>query len=316
MISNIEAGANALLQHLDSSPDWQWESHILSELADNRLVTQYLIRTANKDHAPATIETVGKFYADGAMGLNCYNAMTSIHGLLATRKNSPLAIPEPIFYSPDIKLLALNWIGHRPYSDLIHSRNYKHYLRLAGKALAYLHQLPTEYGEIKSLDDHLSELMTPHPHVLAEELPGQAARIGGIIDRLREIDQALAQNTIAVPLHRDFHLRQLFCDGKKVWLIDWDMYGLGDPVLDVGNFLVYLATRIPAKSKSAGAAFLEGYRSLMPNVMESSINFYQALTYLRLACKAYRLQLQGWELRVDQYLAQSEHHLSMGNNGR
>ncbi|NOT13670.1 MAG: aminoglycoside phosphotransferase family protein [Methylococcaceae bacterium] len=313
MIASIEAGAESLFQHMASSPDWQWESKILSETPGHRLVTHYLIRTTNEKHRSNIIETVGKFYEDDAMGVHCYNTMCAIHGLLATRVNPPLAIPEPIFYSPDNKLLTLKWVDHRPYSELINSRYYKHYLRLVGKALAYFHHLPMEYGQFKNIDDHLRELIMPHPLALAELLPRQAIRIQRIVHRLCEIEQRLVQHTISVPIHRDFHLRQLFCDGRKVWLIDWDMYGLGDPALDVGNFLVYLATRIPAKSKSAGAAFLEGYQSLMPNVSEANIRLYEALTYLRLACKAYRLQLQDWEIRAEEYLTQSENKLLMEN---
>jgi aminoglycoside phosphotransferase (APT) family kinase protein len=89
------------------------------------------------------------------------------------------------------------------------------------------------------------------------------------------------------------------------------MYALGDPALDVGNFLVYLRVKIPTQSLSAGAAFLQGYRSLMPEVGEANINLYQALTYLRLACKAFRLKQKDWENRVDKLLTECEMRLSL-----
>lgn len=313
MIGDIEAGAEKLLKHLGPSPGWQWESKVLSETLGSRLVIQYSFHSVTGKHRSNVIETVGKFYANVATGEHCYNTMNSIHGLLAKQEDSSLAIPEPIFYSRENKLLALKWVGYRSYRELIDSRNYRHYLRMAGKALAQLHLLPVDYGQVKSIEDHLSELITPHPLRLAEMIPEFAIRIHIIVDKLRQIESSLISKPSPVSLHRDFHLGQLFWDGRKVWLIDWDMFGLGDPATDVGNFLVYLATRIPAKSKPAGAAFLEGYQLLMPNVSEANIRLYEGLTYLRLACKAYRLQLQDWEIRVDQYLTQSENKLSLEN---
>lgn len=313
MIGNIEAGAEVLLKHLGSSQGWQWESKVLSETPGSRMVIHYLFRAVTEKHRLNVIETVGKFYANVATGEHCYNTMNSIFGLLAKLENSPLAIPEPILYSRENKFLTLKWVGYRSYRELINSRNYRYYLRKAGKALAQLHQLPVDYGQVKTIDDHLSELISPHPLRLAELIPKLAVRIHAIVDKLRQIERCLVSQPRPVSLHRDFHLGQLFWDGRKVWLIDWDMYGLGDPALDVGNFLVYLDTRIPAKSKSAGAAFLEGYQLLKPNVGEANIKLYEGLTYLRLACKAYRLQLQDWDIRVEQYLTQSENKLSLGN---
>jgi thiamine kinase-like enzyme len=237
--------------------------------------------------------------------------MKSLHDELAKRENAPLAIPKPLFYSAENRLLMLKWIGYRSFVELINSRCYQHYLRLAGKALALLHQLPPVYGQVKTLDDHLSELIMPHPLALVGQLSEQGGRVKIIVDKLCDAGNRLQPQFGPVPLHRDFHLRQLFCGKRKVWLIDWDMYALGDPALDVGNFLVYLRVKIPTQSLSAGAAFLQGYRSLMPEVGEANINLYQALTYLRLACKAFRLKQKDWENRVDKLLTECEMRLSL-----
>lgn len=311
MISNIASGAEVLIKHLELKPTCQWESEVLSETPGLRLVTRYTFRGASENRKAKNVESVGKFYADQATGEHCYRAMDNIYQLLKKHNNSPLAIPEPIFYSYDNQLLSLKWVGYRPYSELINNRNYKHYLRLVGRALAYFHQLPVDYGKVKTLQDHLDELITPHPAQVSEAIPEFTLRIRAIIHKLYKNDLTLVIPFTPAPLHRDFHLRQLFCDNNKLWVIDWDMYGLGDPALDVGNFLVYLATRIPAKADKASSAFLEGYRSLNPNLGAANINQYKAFTYLRLACKAFRLQGLGWESRVDLMLARSEHQLGI-----
>lgn len=301
MIARIEAGAESHLSHLQPGSDWRWEAKTLSETPGYRLVTQYRFHPVHKQDHPDAIETVGKFYADTKTGEHCFHAMQTIHTLLLEYQDAPLAIPEPIFYSAENQLLSLKWVGYQPYPELIDSADYHHYLHLAGKALAYLHRLPVRYGQEKNMADHLAELITPHPLTMAENLPLQAKRLETIVAALLHLECQFVSQYSPTPLHRDFHLRQLFYGDGKVWLIDWDMYELGDPALDVGNFLVYLATRLPEKSVSAGDAFLEGYRTLMPT-QDQNINLYQVMTYLRLACKAYRLQHLDWENRVDQYL--------------
>ncbi len=308
MIASIEAGAESLLSHFQLDSNWHWESEILCETPGCRLVTHYRFHPVREQSHPSAFETVGKFYSDAKTGEHCYHAMNAIHALLASDKNAPLAIPEPLFYSSEYKLLSLKWVEHQPYADLISSPDYQRYLRLVGKALAYLHRLPVAYGQEKNMDDHLAELITPHPLTMASSLPLFAKRLHSIVNSLRHLERQFVPKFSPLPLHRDFHLRQLFCDKDKVWLIDWDMYGLGDPALDVGNFLVYLETRFPEKSTLAGNAFLEGYHSLMPT-QTPNINLYRVLTYLRLACKAYRLQHLDWVNRADQFLTKCENLL-------
>lgn len=306
MIGTLESGANALLTHLDPKPDWQWESKVLSETPGIRLVAHYRFRGLLEDSSARIHESVGKFFADEPMGAHCFKTMKAVHQALKGETHPPLAIPEPLFYDRENKFLSLQWIGYRPYPELMDTRNYRHYLRMAGRALAYLHRLPVDYGEEKTFEDHLTDLMTPHPLRLAESIPELGARILTIVEKIRHFERNGACNQRPVPLHRDFHLRQLFCDSRKVWVIDWDMYSRGDPALDIGNFLVYLETKLPDTSTPAKKAFLEGYRALIPALQWPNIRMYQALTYLRLACKAYRLQQSGWEDRAGRFLAECE----------
>lgn len=306
MIGTIESGANALLTRLDPKPVWQWESKVLSETPGHRLVAHYRFRGLVEDRSARINESVGKFFADEQMGDHCFKTMNAIYQALKNEENPPLAIPEPLFYDRENKFLSLQWIGYRPYPELMNVRNYKHYLRMAGRSLAFLHRLPVDYGEVKTLENHLNDLITPHPLRLAELIPELAMRIRTCVDIICHLDSSSTDKQTAVPLHRDFHLRQLFCDSRKVWVIDWDMYSRGDPALDIGNFLVYLETKLADKSTPAKKAFLDGYCTLIPAIQWPNIRKYQALTYLRLACKTFRLQQAGWQDRTVRFLTACE----------
>lgn len=309
MITRIESGAQSMLNYLGDAHLWHWRHIVISETPGQRLVAQYVFQPDLSEKNAEAIETVGKFYADTDTGQHCYQAMRSVHAHLTQHQNAPLAIPKPLFYDQNNRLLILNWVSGEPFFDLLTNPQFEQYFWLAGKALAFLHNLPMNFGEVKTLDDNIAELITPHPSMLAQKLPEQNERIAAIIRRLQIVDSQLG--TIKpVPLHRDFHLRQLFYEQDKLWLIDWDMYALGNPALDIGNFITYLETKIPTQANTAIAAFLEGYQVLRPDISARNVRLYQAFTYLRLACKAYRLQAEDWGKRIDHYLATCERLLA------
>ena len=41
-------------------------------------------------------------------------------------------------------------------------------------------------------------------------------------------------------IHRDFYSAQVIADGERLWLIDFDLYCIGDPGLDIGNFQAHM----------------------------------------------------------------------------
>ena len=149
--------------------------------------------------------------------------------------------------------------------------------------------------------------MRPHPLALAEREPEFRPAIEAILAAVR----AAANGSVpAAPLHRDFHLRQIFFEPGRTWLIDLDLFGLGDPALDVGNFTVYLKTHLLQSAvPSAIQAFLTGYFDSGSNAADDMLRVrvpaYQALTYLRMACKHYRLQQVSWRDKVRRYLRDS-----------
>lgn len=305
MKASIDSGAQSMLNYFGDKHTWQWQHKVISETPGQRVVAHYLFKPDSTNQNLEAIETVGKFYANADIGQHCYHAMRGINGQLSQYKNAPLAIPEPLFFDQQNQLLVLKWVSSQAFFDLLAKPGFEHYFLLAGKALAYLHNLPALFGETKTLADHITELMTPHPLMLAHKLPKQAERINTILNNLLALETQYGITT-PVPLHRDFHLRQLFYEHDKLWLIDWDMYALGDPALDVGNFITYLETKIPTQSNPAIAAFLEGYQTIRPDLCTANIRLYQAFTYLRLACKAYRLKVEESDKRIEQNITKCE----------
>jgi hypothetical protein len=88
-------------------------------------------------------------------------------------------------------------------------------------------------------------------------------------------------------IHRDFYPDQVLIDGERTTLLDLDLFALGDPALDVGNFsahLVEMALREHADARRYAPleeAFEDRYAVLAPGVSRSSIRTYRLLTLAR-----------------------------------
>jgi len=106
----------------------------------------------------------------------------------------------------------------------------------------------------------------------------------------RRVFEALAEGSCgSVPLHRDFHDKQVFIDAAgRAGILDFDTMALGEPALDVANMLVHLELRAlqhrcsPEAAGQAAEAFMEAYRPEAP--VRQRLAAYEAATRLRLAC--------------------------------
>jgi aminoglycoside phosphotransferase (APT) family kinase protein len=296
MSLSLERGAAAALQVLRRAGA-RWQSRLLDTPNGERLVAEISLEGA----APV----IAKCYADDT-GARTQRVMAAVTAALAQREDAVLAAPAALGYDAERRCLVQSRACGTPFLELAGTGDFLPALRLAGRALADLHGLPLAQGEAKRLADHVAELMHPHPRELARRLPAEGARIDALLAALEAAELRLAVAVEPRPLHRDFHLRQLFLDGPRVWLIDWDLFARGDPALDVGNFLMYLETRLDADVQVCIEAFLDGYFSRAADDIYPRIALYKALNYLRRACKHGRLAQPGWAGKAGQMLERAE----------
>jgi aminoglycoside phosphotransferase (APT) family kinase protein len=303
-VLDTDIGQTLLREHLADRTDAPWRVTRLNPPDAPRRVLAY-----TPGASPGAPQYVGKYY-DDASGEHAYRAMQFVRtALLKQDAACTLATPAALLYSGEQQFLGQSMAPGVLYSDLISSEHFDRFLRQAGCALADLHALPTaaaaRFCRLSSVDDHLVDLIHPHPLVLAEREPEFRAPIEALLAAIRT---RAHDGFTPAPLHRDFHLRQMFHTPGKTWLIDWDLFGLGDPALDVGNFTVYLRTHLlQAAAPSAMQAFLSGYFDKCGDcgALLARVPVYQALTYLRMACKHYRLQQVSWREKTRRYLMES-----------
>jgi thiamine kinase-like enzyme len=67
-------------------------------------------------------------------------------------------------------------------------------------------------------------------------LPPDFEWITGILDTIEDAMQRDAPRHVAC--HNDYLSENFLDDGKKIWIIDWEYGGVGDPYFDLGDFAV------------------------------------------------------------------------------
>jgi aminoglycoside phosphotransferase (APT) family kinase protein len=313
MVTNVAQGAEVLLNFIQpgGSNELRAESAVLERSLYGRLVVLYELYHADCPEGSDPFQTlIGKFYKD-RMGHHAFQVMSELCDVLSQQTLcASFAVPRALLYDPYLRFLLQERVTGVPYRGLVGRVDFDQHLRRAGSAMASLHSLRLNSGRTTSILHHLSELMDPHPFELAEQLPEFRGMVEGILQTLFKLEDGWKHEVESSPIHRDFHLRQLFYGDDRVWIIDWDLFAKGDPALDIGNLLVYLKTHLAYNDLRSIESVLEGYFASGASAVLKRIPLYEALTYLRLACKRFQLKSPRWHDHVRNMLYASEQCLS------
>lgn len=202
-----------------------------------------------------------------------------------TALDAALVVPEVVGSLPEIGLwLQRELPGASCCPQLRRGADRQLAVRLAD-ALACLHEMPVATLRRWSVADEL--------RVLAERLanarrdrPDLAARIDAVLSACHHHGARLP-STPLTGVHRDFHPGQVLIDGERLVLLDFDLYAVGDPALDVGNFIAHLTELALRRYHLADAleplqlAFLARYRRRRPMVSRAAIAGWTALGLAR-----------------------------------
>ena len=147
---------------------------------------------------------------------------------------------------------------------------------------------------------HRAGIVTRRSHTIVNEIAILREKLGELAltrpDRAPRLRRALegcerlaALLPMVVPrgIHRDFYADQVLADGRRLYLLDFDLYCQGDPALDAGNFLGHLTELAlrrfgdPAALSDVEAAFEERFVELSGTSTQAAVRAYATLTIVR-----------------------------------
>jgi hypothetical protein len=196
-----------------------------------------------------------------------------------------ISVPEPIGTIPEFRMWLQRKVPGRLATDLLDTvAGVDVAVRLA-EAAHKLHQVRIELDATHSMQDELT--------ILRERLPSAAHGDPHLHHRIEEILRACDQ--LAAPhwpnpmrtIHRDFYTDQAIVDGRRVYLLDFDLCCRADPALDLGNLLGHITEQsLRTQGTSAGlrhveAAALERFVELSGEQHRPAVDVYTTLTLVR-----------------------------------
>jgi thiamine kinase-like enzyme len=101
-----------------------------------------------------------------------------------------------------------------------------------GAALRRLHDGPALPGRFDSFRVVEAYRATAHEHGVA---------VPSAYERAKELADQIERRRCGAPLrpcHNDLLNANFIDDGSRLWLVDWEYAGMGDPFFDLGNFAV------------------------------------------------------------------------------
>lgn len=201
------------------------------------------------------------------------------------RGDDGLGIPEPVAHVAELALLLqteapgdclYEWLP-TPTEGAAAARN-------AGRFLGRLHGLDLRGAKVLRTGYEVSKLGV-YRDGLGDALPAVADRVARLTSEVLRALVAIEGGPL-VPTHGDFQPKNIYVDGDRVTVIDWDRGALGNAGRDLGHFLGQCLTMSYVKSGSFEAvrpwneAFLEGYGASAPSGWEEAVGPYVARTIL------------------------------------
>jgi aminoglycoside phosphotransferase (APT) family kinase protein len=235
----------------------------------------------------ASIETVvGKVRGKGAdtrtYGLSC----TLWRNGFGEDSPDGVSIPRPLGVLPDLKMwLQVKVPGTAATSLGTDERGVELGERIA-RAIRKLHCHPAPAPPLHTTDDEL-RILRERLQLTAAALPHYAPRLHAIVERCARIARTLPR-VEPRGIHRDFYADQVLVHDQRAYLLDLDLYALGDPALDIGNFLGHTVEYSLRVFGDAGpltpfeAAMKRCFLSLDATVSAAAIEIYKTLTLARL----------------------------------
>ncbi|OKH50023.1 phosphotransferase family protein [Phormidium tenue] len=162
------------------------------------------------------------------------------------------SIPEPLGLVPDWHMTLQRKVPGIPATQLLPTEQGIALAQRIATLAHKLHHTPVTTAKTHTLADELAILRDRLPQV-AERHPPWATRIEHVLaacDRLvTQFSPPLSHPPTLPPphtgIHRDFYADQILIDaddpgGQRLWLVDLDLYCLGSPAVDIGNFIAHI----------------------------------------------------------------------------
>jgi len=141
--------------------------------------------------------------------------------------------PDVVAYLDDAGVLVTRFVRGRPLVEA--EMHQPQTLARVAAALRLYHEgpeFPGVFSPFQTVRDYLATA-APRGAPLPDRFDWMLAQAG-------RLEAALGPPAQPRSCHNDLLLANWLDDGERLWIIDWEYAGMGDPFFDLGNFAVHL----------------------------------------------------------------------------
>ncbi|MEZ5101800.1 MAG: phosphotransferase [Thermoleophilia bacterium] len=184
-------------------------------------------------------------------GASAYRLLQALRAAGLDGAGHGIAVPEPVGHVRELRLWLQREAPGREATELVEGAVG---LRVAGRvaeAADELHRAGVPASRRHGVADELLILRERLCDVAVEE-PSLGPRLG----RLYVACERAGAGLVGHPergIHRDFYADQVLVAGDRLTLVDFDLYCIGDPALDIGNYLGHVTELALRRTGSAAA---------------------------------------------------------------
>lgn len=196
-----------------------------------------------------------------------------------------ISIPQPVALVPEVHMSLYRKAEGQPVITKFKTDEWEFYARQIVRAAYKLNQSQCVLSKQHSIDDELT-ILDQRMSYLFHEFPSWVNRLLYLKFQYKTLAQRLPM-VKPLPIHRDYYHDQVICDRKRIYLLDLDTCSMGDPALDIGNFLGHLvehAVRHQEFSQLYPAieqVVIDEFGALYPLQAPDRIKIYVCLTLIR-----------------------------------
>jgi aminoglycoside phosphotransferase (APT) family kinase protein len=232
-------GHGCLVEHFPA--DWRLPS-LAGAMAGGRDVSVLRYRPHTRcvlSYVQDGEEAIGKVFSESAKAARLAETLKLLE---AQGRAAGLVLPRPLGTAGG--LLLMEKVAGTPLRELLEDAAHAEALvRLAAAALLKLHGFAFESPGVESSGRRTLSYKLERLYKRATPLelvaPDLAARLNGVLARLAPLI-ARAPTPSYTFVHGGYKPAQLLVDGNSVAVLDLDDACLGDPAMDVGNFMAVL----------------------------------------------------------------------------
>lgn len=199
-------------------------------------------------------------------------------------EQGPVGVPRVVDIPNDWNMWFMEKVPGICLRDLQEDRQTDTFER-SGAALGHLHRCGVVPEKVWTHAQEMNVLTTALEKA-GTVSPRQYQRLQALVKGAGQVIDALPDQPLAC-IHRDFYPDQVLVHADQIWFVDLDLVALGDPAIDVGNFLAHLAeyamrtTGSAKASRWLEAAFLRGYQITGHDICPHRISAFRAISLLR-----------------------------------